>query len=107
MCEPVATVPLRNAMPSSASDASKLVWLPRSDTANVLLLQRPARLDRIQVGRVRRQIDDANAASGAGRTNPPVVVRREIVHHDDIPAAQPWQQLRLQPCHEPVLVGGR
>lgn len=95
---------LRDAMPGATRHAAKLVGVTWCEFADVLLLQRPPRLDGIEVWRVRRQVDDTNAASGAGWGHAWVVMSPEVVHHDDVAAAELGQQLGLEPPHEPVLV---
>jgi hypothetical protein len=81
--------------------------MARCDAPDVLLLQRPSRFDRIVVGRVRRQVDDANAARGAGGRNARIVMGAKVVHDDDVAAAELGQQLGLHPRDEAVLVRGR
>jgi hypothetical protein len=44
------------------------VGAPASMSPNVLLLKRPSRLDRVEIGRVRRHVDETHLAGGAGIT---------------------------------------
>lgn len=106
MSEPVATMLLRDAVSSTTRDAAKDIGMARRNPTDVLLLQRPAGLDRVEVGRVRRQIDDANAACSAGRLDPRIVMGLEVVHDDDVAVSELWQQLVLHPRNEAVLVRG-
>lgn len=97
-------MPLCDAVASSACDTAKSVWVSGRDAAHVLLLQCPARLDRVEVRRVGRQVDDAHAASSAGRTNSWVVMGTQVVHDDDIAASELGQQLVFYPGYEAILV---
>lgn len=107
MSKPVATMPLGDTVARTTSDAAKRIGVAWRDATDVLLLERPARFDWIEVGRVRRQIDDANAARSTGGRNPSIVVGPQIVHDHDIAAFELGQQLALDPRNEAVLVRGR
>jgi hypothetical protein len=52
MSEPLAAVAGRDAITSAADDPTQVVGGPRRVPAEMLFLERPARLDRIEVGRV-------------------------------------------------------
>lgn len=107
MSKPVATMPLGNAVARTTGDATKDIGVAWRDATDVLLLKRPARLDRVEVWRVRRQIDDANATRATGGPNPRVVMSLEVVHDHDVAATKFGQQLPLHPRDETVLVRGR
>lgn len=107
MSKPVATMPLGDTVARTTSDAAKSNGVAWRDATDVLFLERPARFNRIEVRRVRRQIDDANAARSTGGLYPRIVVGPQIVHDHDIAAFELGQQLALHPCNEAVLVGGR
>ena len=77
------------------------------EAANLLLLQRPAGLDRVEVVRVGRQIEHANASSSAERSNTRVVVSREVVEDEHVSAPQLREQLLGEPLDEPLLVRAR
>lgn len=66
----------------------------------MLFLQSPAGLDRIEVGRIRRKIEDTHTAFAARRHDARVVMRAEVVHDEDISSAQLWEQAALEPPHE-------
>jgi len=85
VCEPLPTVSLRDAMSCAPRDATQCVGLARCDAANVLLLQRPPRFDRIEVVRVWWQVDHAYAASSVGRSHTRVVMGTKVVHYDHSP----------------------
>lgn len=106
MSEPIETMAFSNAMSGAARDTAEVIWMAGRDAADMLLLKRPPRLNGIEVWRVRRQIDDADASRSAGRTHPWVVVGGQVVHHDDVAWPQLRQQASLQPPDEAVLVGG-
>jgi len=100
----VSTMSLRDAMSGSSGDTPKRSGVAGSYASDVLLLQRPTGFDWIEVRRVWRQIDHANPARAACRHDPGIVMSAEVVHDDDVAAAELRQQLRLEPLHEPVLV---
>lgn len=49
-------------------------------------LKRPTRLDRIEVGGVRRQVQDADAMSSAERDDAPIFMSGEVVENECVPA---------------------
>ena len=103
MSEPVATMPLGDTVARTTSDAAKRIGVAWRDATDVLLLERPARFDRIEIGRVRRQIDDANAARSTGGLYPRIVVGPQIVHDHDIGRNQDSCRLKVQAAREAVL----
>src|SRR5713101_4175271 len=104
MGEPFATMARCNAKARAASDAAKSDRISRSVPADLLLLQAPARLDRIEVMRVRREVDDADAAGRAESDDPLVVMRREIVEQQDVAPLELGEQLFGEPIDEALLV---
>src|SRR5713101_2852264 len=97
MGEPLATMARCNAKARAASDAAKSDRISRSVPADLLLLQAPARLDRIEVMRVRREVDDADAAGRAESDDALVVMRGEIVEQQDVAPLELWEQLLGEP----------
>src|SRR5712692_2321043 len=95
MGEPLATMARCNAKARAASDAAKSDRISRSVPADLLLLQAPARLDRIEVMRVRREVDDADAAGRAESDDPLVVMRREIVEKSEEHTSELQSQFHL------------
>lgn len=69
-----------------------------------LLLQGPARLDRVEVRRVGGQVDQANALASAGGPHARVVVRGKIVHDEDVTPPQLREQVGRQPVDEAITV---
>src|SRR5262245_39022497 len=100
-------MPLRDPVPSSPSNSAQSIAIAWSDSPNVLLLQRPRRFDRIEVGRVRRKVANLDAAKGTLRSYASVVMSSEVVQDDDVPALELRKQFRCEPRDEPVLRGSR
>lgn len=67
MLEPSAAVCRRNAEACAACETYERISGARSESANVLLLERPSGLDWIEVRRVRRQVEEADPRDEAGR----------------------------------------
>ena len=103
--KPLAAMPRGNAKARSASDAAKSERVAWSVAADLLLLEAPARLDRVEVVRVRRKVDDAHAGVGAERDDALIVMCREVVEDEDVAALEPWEQLPRQPRDEAFLAG--
>src|SRR5207244_5352958 len=97
MREPLATMPWGNSKASPPRDASQRDGIARSVAADLLLLEAPARLDRVEVVRIRRQVDDADARGCAERVHSLVVVCRKVVEDEDVAPLEPWEQLLRQP----------
>ena len=106
MSKPIATMPLRDTVARTTSDAPKGIGVPWRDATDVLLLERPARFNRIEVRRVRRQVDHANTARSTGGLYPRIMVGPQIVHDHDVAAFELGQQFVFNPRNEAVLVGG-
>src|SRR5215831_10583606 len=104
MDEPLTAVPSSNAEAGTSGDAAQGSRIARSETADLLFLQGPARLDRVEVVRVGWQVEDANAAGGAERSYACVVVGRQVVEYQHVATAQLGEQLSCQPLDEAILV---
>ena len=100
-------MPRGDSVASATSDAPKEIGLAWRDAPNVLLLESPARFDRVEVGRVRRQVHDTHTVFGTCGRDPGVMMGAEVVHHDYVSTSKPRQQLGFHPCDEAVLVRGR
>ena len=96
----------RNAISGPACNALKCLWGPWSMASYVLFLKRPARFDRIEVWRVRRQIEDAHAALLACGRDSLVVMGRQVIHDDHITGCKLRQERRSEPSNEAVLGRG-
>jgi hypothetical protein len=103
----MATMTDCDAIAGAASDAPEMVGRAGRVFANLLFLQRPRRFNRIQVGRVRRQVQQAHSMGAAGRADADIVVRRQVVHDQDIAGPEARQQLPREPRDETVGVGRR
>ena len=75
--------------------------------ADVLFLQRPRGLDRIEIRGVGRQVEHADALPATGGRDTAVVMGAEIVHHEHITATQSREQVACQPAHEALRIRGR
>lgn len=104
MGEPVATVPRRDPISRSPRDAHEVGACSWRVLADVLLLKSPAWLDGVEVVRVRRQVEQANAEVLAPRFHARVVVGLQVVEHENVAALQPRQQRVNEPGDEAVLV---
>lgn len=105
MGEPGATVSGFHTMTGAESDSAESDGVTRRVLADVLLLQCPAGLDGIEVGRVRGLVDDPNAFCLAGRDDAGVMVGAEVVHDDHVATFQSRQEAPGQPRDEALLVG--
>jgi hypothetical protein len=97
----------RDTVTRASREANESVLSPRTVPPDVLLLERPSWLDRVQVGRVWRQEQDTDAFALALVADSRVVMRGEVVHHDDIPGAELGQETCSHPLEEPFLVRRR
>ena len=82
--EPASAVTGSNAVPRPSRQSAELLRIARAISPNVLLLKCPTRLDRIEIGRVRREVDDAHAAALADGANTRIVMRTKVVEDDDV-----------------------
>ena len=78
--------------------------IPRSNGANVLFRDRPARFDWVQVRRVWRQELDTSAACLDHGDEARVLVRWRVVQDDDIAPAQLRRKAPPRPAYEPLRV---
>jgi len=104
MGEPIATVAGADAIACASGDASERVGIARRVLADELFLQRPSRLNGVVVGRIGRQVHDADAVPSTDRTNAWVVVSFEVVHDQDVASAKLGKQTGRQPVDETVCV---
>ena len=72
----------------------------RGHGANALLDQRPRGFDRIEVVRVRRQEPEGRARVFNQVAHLPGLMRRQVVHEDDIPGAQLPHEVSSYPADE-------
>src|SRR5215204_4529799 len=98
MRKPMTTMTGGDAIAGAASDAPEMVGGAGGVFADLLLLQRPRRFNRIEVWRVRRQVQQAHATGAAGRANAGVVMRGQVVHDQDVTRTQARQELPREPC---------
>jgi hypothetical protein len=87
MLEPRVAMTTLHSATTRVGDLPKRQAIPWSNGANVLLRERPAWLDRVQVGRVRRQELDASTARLDNRYEAWVLVSGRVVEDDDIAAS--------------------
>lgn len=102
MRERLVTVPGRDAVASAPGDASQMIGGAGRVLPHLLLLQGPARLDGIQIGRVGWQIQHTNPTVTTGRPHASVVMGPEVVHDEHIAAPQFWEQVSREPADETV-----
>ena len=88
MAEPVPAVTLGNAISSASGYAPQSFGLSRSVSPDVLLLKRPSGFDGVEVWRVRREVEDANAVGSTEACDSAVVVRLQVIHHQDVTSFQ-------------------
>src|ERR1044071_2415185 len=74
------------------------------EATNLLLLESPAELDGVEVVRVGRQVDHANAACSAQRGDARVVMCGQVVEDEYVALPKLGKQLHCQPVDETVLV---
>ena len=106
MREPASTVALSYAVTRTTCDAAKQCRVSWCVSSDVLFLKSPAWFDGIEVWRVRRQVEDANATLGTCWPHPRVMVCAEVVHDENVAAPQLRQETLRQPSHEAVFRRG-
>lgn len=79
--------------------------MARGVATDVLLLERPTGLDRVEVRRIWRQVHDADAVRLAGLDDSGVVMRRQVVHHEHVAGREARKQLCSEPLDETTTVG--
>src|SRR5262245_22689803 len=77
MCKPRAAVARGDAESCAACDTPHVNGIAWCVTSDLLFLETPAEFDRIEVVRVRREIDDADTARRAEPDDALVVMRRD------------------------------
>src|SRR6266849_3117903 len=103
MRNPLATMPRGDPKAGPARNAAEGHGISRSMATDLLFLEPPAGLDRSEVVRIRRKVDDADATSRAERDHSVVVVCREVVEDEDVAPPEPWKQLLRQKLDEALL----
>lgn len=106
MSEPLSTVPCSYSVAGSSGNADEGIGRARRVAPDMLFLEGPARLDRVKVRRVRRLVDESDAAFLAGSRHSRVMMCPKVVHYEDVPAAQPGEQPPLEPLDKSVGSGG-
>jgi hypothetical protein len=92
MHESVAGVAFGDAGTGPSRDAAEVDGVPRCVPKDRSLLQRPAGLDWVEVGGIRRPIDDADAVASGTLERPGVTVAgREVVHDEHVAGLEPRQ----------------
>src|SRR5687767_9158592 len=92
-------------MSCAPCNATKSLLRSRCMAPDKLLLQRPRRLDRIEVRRVWRQVEHLDTAACADLHHARIFMGGEIVHYQDVTETKLGQQLGLHPPDE-VIFGG-
>jgi hypothetical protein len=105
MSKPALGVSGRDAKAGTTCNPAKGDGVPRSVLSDVLLLERPARLNGVQVRRVRRQVDDTHAARGTCRDHARVVMGGEVVQDEDIAGRETTEEASPEPSDESAPVG--
>src|SRR5215813_106237 len=101
MSKPSQRVRLRDRLKRPLDGALQFAPRSRAHCSQPGFDLRPALLNRRQVGRVRRQVDQASSARFYRFTDATDFMRPEVVHHDDVAGSQCWAQhpLRVSPEH--------
>ena len=97
----------RDAVARAACDPTQRVCRSRSDLADVLLLERPSRFDRVQVRGVWGQIQHADAVGPARRSDAGIVVGAQVVHDEHVPAPELREQVGRKPGDKANPIRGR
>lgn len=95
--KPGTTVPTSDAVACPASHSTKFDGTAGCMLSHELLLERPTRFDRVEIGRVRGKVEGANPVCLAGRLDAGVVVGAKVVHHQDIAATKFRQEFSAKP----------
>jgi hypothetical protein len=95
-----------HAEASAASDSDQSIRVAWSVTTNVLFLESPARLDGVQIGRVRREVKQPDVFGRAGGLYFGVVVGTQIVHDQNVSFGEPGKESSREPSGEPVTIRG-
>ena len=105
--KPLTAVVGRDAVARAPCDSPQRVRRSRGDLADVLLLERPPRFNRVQVGGVRGQIQHADAVGPARRGDAGIVVGAQVVHDEHVPASKLRKQVGREPSHKADPIRGR
>src|SRR6266849_301225 len=103
MREPLATMPRGDPKAGPASDAAEGEGISRSVATDLLFLESPAGLDRIEVVRIGRKVDAADSTSRAEWDHSLVVVCQEIVEDEHFASHEARKQLLREPFDEDLL----
>lgn len=106
MSEPLLAMSRRNTESGAPCDTQKGVAASGGMTTHMLLLQCPSWFDGVEVGRVGREVEDANPEGGTELGDSWVAVSREVVHHEHVTLTELWQELP-EPHQESESVGRR
>ena len=104
MREPLTTVMRLDAIACPPCNPSQGVSRARGVTTHVLFLQSPSRLYRIEIWRVRREVDDSHSFRCASGLHTPIVVRSEVVENQHISRRKFRQQTLGQPRNEALCI---
>lgn len=104
--KPLTAVVGRHAVARAAGDPTQGVGRTRGDLAYVLLLERPARFDRVQVRGVRGQIQHADPVGSARRAHTQMMVGAQVVHDKDVAALELRQEVSREPRHKADSIRG-
>lgn len=102
--EPLATMAGSDAKACSASNASERKRVTRGMAADLLFLEAPSRLNGIEVVRIGRKVDHADAPSFAQRNDALVVMCREVVQDQDVAGLELGKKLASQATKRSLLV---
>jgi len=106
MTKPFVAVALADPARGMASDSSQCEGGSRSSRSNHSLDDAPGGLDGIEVGGIRREIFDPDAALLEYGADARVVMGLCVIEYDNIPRHQFRYQAVLQPADEAVAIGG-
>lgn len=106
MSKPIATMALRDSVPGAPGDTPKGTWIPRRVPPDVLLLQCPPWFNGIEVGRVRRQVEETDTGGLAEVGDLRSMVGSRVVHDQNVASPQLREQPDAEPPDEPFAVGG-
>lgn len=102
--KPCTAVAALHSAAARVGGLAKRLAIPRSNRANVLFRDRPARFDWVQVRRVWREELDTSAACLDHRNEARVLVRWRVVEDDDVAPAQLWRKAPPRPPYESLRV---
>lgn len=107
MHKPLTAVARSHAVARAACDSTQGVRGTGGDLADVLLLERPPRFDRVQIGGVRGQIQHADAVDPTRRGDTRMVVGPQVVHDEHVAAPELREEVGREPGHKADPIRGR